>query len=140
MALRKATFPFALFALAFVVFVPFGGCSLHSSGLPNPEESAPCDAPAQCDDDNPCTTDTCDKGFCAHQAVPDGDSPDQIAGDCVRITCAAGTKMPMNDDADVGSDDNDCTADACSKGTPTHTPKADNLPCTFADQQGTCAL
>jgi len=32
----------------------------------------PCDAASECDDGSPCTTDTCQAGWCHHDPLPDG--------------------------------------------------------------------
>ncbi|MBI5608529.1 MAG: SUMF1/EgtB/PvdO family nonheme iron enzyme [Deltaproteobacteria bacterium] len=67
---------------------------------------------ANCDDNNPCTSDGCDKNLgCSHQAAPGGcdDADACTAGD----TCKAGNckGKPV-----VCSDDNPCTNDDCYAG------------------------
>lgn len=90
-----------------------------------------------CDDGNPCTSDTCDKKLgCLHSNVAgscnDGDactSGDQCSGGV-----CGGT--PVNCD-----DLNACTIDACQAGTCQHTPKDcdDSDACTFdACEAGVC--
>ncbi len=62
-----------------------------------------CTNDAQCDDGDPCTTDTCNAGSCQHGSAPDG------------TACA--------DDGDT------CTDDMCSAGTCTHPARAAGLSC-----------
>ncbi len=33
---------------------------------------SPCDASSECDDGSPCTSDTCEAGWCHHNPLPDG--------------------------------------------------------------------
>jgi hypothetical protein len=68
----------------------------------------PCTLPTECDDADPCTTDTCDAGACAFTPVvcDDGDG-------CTVDACAAGVCQFTARDCDDGVD---CTADACVLG------------------------
>jgi photosystem II stability/assembly factor-like uncharacterized protein len=77
-----------------------------------PEEI--CIAPGDCDDANPCTTDTCNgAGQCVHTAVSDGASCDDGKLCTVGNTCVAGAcGMPR-----LCDDGNACTADACDPAT-----------------------
>jgi hypothetical protein len=78
-----------------------------------PEEI--CNAPADCDDGNPCTTDACDPitAQCLHAAGPDG-TPCTDTDRCTTgATCSGGvcgTRV-------VCDDGNLCTADACDPAT-----------------------
>src|SRR5262249_35273894 len=55
--------------------------------------SGGCQKAADCDDSEPCTTDTCEKGKCrnepAHEGEPAPGKPD-TQGDCVRVVCRSG--------------------------------------------------
>ena len=85
-----------------------------------------------CDDQKPCTSDTCTGGQCQFTAMTgacdDGD-PCTVGDTCAGDTCA-GTEMQCDD----GSP---CTADACSGGkcqfTPVAGPCNDGDPCTTGD-------
>ncbi len=72
------------------------------------EISSGCTTPADCDDADACTIDTCDNGQCQNTAIPcdDGDG-------CTADSCDAGLCVytPVNCD-----DGNDCTTDFCIGG------------------------
>jgi hypothetical protein len=75
-------------------------------------EIGPCAAAADCNDDNPCTTDTCVSGLCSHAFLPDGTSCDDAdvcngAEQCLAGICRASPPL----DCDDGDG---CTADVCS--------------------------
>ena len=94
---------------------------------------------AGCDDQNPCTEDTCSKaGACVHAAV-DGGSCDDGNACTAGETCSDG--KCLGGKAKVCDDNNTCTADAClpAKGC-THTDD-DGAACTDNDactQKDTC--
>ncbi|MEC8024970.1 MAG: hypothetical protein VX223_13630 [Myxococcota bacterium] len=96
--------------------------------------------PAICDDENPCTTDTCNPigGQCT--STPNSASCDDgddctVDDKCFNGSCAPGEILDC-------SDDNDCTKDACVPGglscihTPINGVCEDGNLCTFGD---TCA-
>jgi hypothetical protein len=93
--------------------------------------TVPCNVDGDCNDDNPCTTDTCgpDK-TCAFKGI-DGPAPNaaQTPGDCKTLQCARGEPNDEPDDADVPDDKKDCTVDSCSQGAPSHVPKMPGAPC-----------
>jgi cysteine-rich repeat protein len=104
---------------------------------------APCTSDAGCDDQNPCTSDTC-SGTCSH--LPnDVAKPDAIMGNCHAEICMDGATASSIDDADVPADDGDpCTTSTCTDGTPGSKAAADGISCTVSGkpgqcQQGTCA-
>src|ERR1700691_6192830 len=88
-------FSFAIFALVLgAVFALFAGCGLNSSGLASLDggtDAGACTTPAQCDDGNPCTADTCTPaGECASTPVAEGPAPTgQTPGDCLQVVRAA---------------------------------------------------
>src|SRR5690349_13652987 len=88
--------PLAAFSLLLgATFALFGGCAFPTQGLSNPDGgggSRPCSQVADCDDDNPCTTDKCGAdGNCEWTAVADGKpAHTQTAGDCKTIRCENG--------------------------------------------------
>ena len=120
------------------VFSAFGGLVLVAAGsscgliagVPSIGEGggggdAPvsCSRNAECDDGNPCTSDTCGTGdLCVREPRPDGPAPAvaQVEGDCKKVVCGAGALALESDDADVEDDDNDCTADLCLNGSASH--------------------
>jgi hypothetical protein len=74
--------------------------------------------PLDCDDDNICTTDSCELGLCEHQSVPGCCNTDQGCADgdacngdeaCVEHQCVAGAPFDC-------SDGNPCTVDTCEDG------------------------
>ncbi|MFH0902049.1 MAG: kelch repeat-containing protein, partial [Pseudomonadota bacterium] len=100
----------------------------------------------QCDDGNPCTTDSCDPATTACVNVPaqDGiacDDQNECTADtaCASGTCAGGTSAECDDG-------NICTGDTCDPATGcAHQPRPsycdDGDPCTFKDRctGGLCA-
>ncbi|MFZ4577924.1 MAG: hypothetical protein ACOYOB_05945 [Myxococcota bacterium] len=75
-----------------------------------------------CNDDNPCTSDTCANNVCAHGPAAAGDpcsddNPCTLGDACKDSVCVAGTPK-------VCDDNNPCTADACVAGTCKYQPKA----------------
>ncbi len=109
-------------------------------------KSAVCSGtPGVCDDENPCTSDSCDpQSSCVHEnnTIPCNDGNACTQGDvCGNGTC---TGIPVS--ANVSCDDgNPCTTDACDpKAGCTHTNNAatcsDGNPCTTGDQcaSGAC--
>jgi uncharacterized membrane protein YgcG len=80
-----------------------------------------CSSAANCNDNNPCTADTCNSGFCSRTRLADGTACANAtvcdgAETCQNGWCAAGTP-PVVDDGNV------CTTDTCDpvQGV-THTP------------------
>jgi hypothetical protein len=97
-----------------------------------------------CDDNNPCTTDTCGAEGCVHSPIPGcttcttaSDCDDQNA--CTTDTCEAGacahspiagcTACTTAGDCD---DQSICTTDSCTEGRCEHQPEAGCEPCTTA--------
>ena len=136
MASRPASLA-ALLALA-ALAAP-GGCGLSTSGIAGGDEPTPCSTAAQCSDDNPCTVDACgsDK-TCSHTSAPDGDAPEQVAGDCRRASCAGGVASSSEDPTDLPDDDNACTEDLCEAGVPAHTQLPTGTTCSIGTATGTC--
>ena len=79
-----------------------------------------------CDDNNPCTGDTCDPvEGCQYPYVPGGcdDGDSCTLGD----HCVVGVCIPLTD---MDCDDGDpCTVDGCESGGCTHEPASQGLPC-----------
>lgn len=69
----------------------------------------PCTAPADCNDEDLCTTDTCTDGACVFTPLPCDDG-----SVCTTDTCAAGVCQHVQSAA--CDDGFDCTADICSDG------------------------
>lgn len=90
--------------------------------------------PADCDDGNPCTADSCNAGQCEH---PNATNPDLSAeddpSDCRDPICAGDQLMVAggaNDDTEVPPDDGEvCTQNVCSGGVP-YPPEGAGLDCT----------
>lgn len=94
-----------------------------------------------------CNTWACDAAMeCVLSPVPDGlvfPQQFQIEGDCQSKACLSGQPTSLPDDSDVPDDANQCTADACTGGFPSHVPVPIGTPCGFGsgycDGTGTCA-
>ena len=55
-------------------FALFSGCGLQTSGIPSTVDAGACVSASDCDDSDPCTTDTCDSsGDCEN--TPPGRRP-----------------------------------------------------------------
>jgi hypothetical protein len=102
-----------------------GGGDVGGAGGTGEGGGVPCSGVAECDDDNVCTDDTCDDGFCRNAAVDDG--------------------------TPVTADGNPCTDDECLGGEETHTAKPAGAPgsdegegcaglCQAAPYDGACGL
>lgn len=80
----------------------------------------PCDG-VDCNDDNPCTQDSCVDGTC--QNVPGTATFPDPGDDCVDTICEEGVQRTVPDDNETPpSDGLECTADTCSAGSPVYTP------------------
>lgn len=99
-----------------------------------------CETDAQCDDDNPCTIDTCDivAQECVYVALDAVTSPGEMAGDCVDLICVVGEELPIVNDADVHIDGEECTQDLCNEGTSTNPPEPLDLPCSGPNGEQVC--
>jgi hypothetical protein len=131
-ALRFSLTAFSISIAA--VFALFAGCGLNTQGIPGNGGgggSKPCAKAAQCDDDNPCTVDSCSaEGVCVYKDVADGTAtPDQVAGDCKTTRCKGGQPKDEDDDNDIPDDNQDCTFDTCANGMASHTAKMDGTAC-----------
>ena len=94
-------------------------------------------SPATCDDDDPCTVDSCNPAFgCHNDAGNDGascdDGSDCTSGDACNAGACAGDGVDCNDG-------NPCTTDGCDVDggclfTPNTDPCDDGDPCTVADE------
>jgi hypothetical protein len=131
---------YALSLLAFGGLLPFActqnfnvfettGANGGSSGSTSTHVSssaggATCTSETECDDLNPCTTDTCDAAthMCAHAPI-DGAEPGftDTVKDCKTETCVAGVKKTVDLDTDVPDNTNPCVTPGCSGGMPTTT-------------------
>ncbi|MFO0550330.1 MAG: hypothetical protein U0271_18190 [Polyangiaceae bacterium] len=92
-----------------------------------------------------CRVRTCEANTCGFENLAAGTlTSDQKPGDCHAIVCDdAGETTTIVDNDDVPVDHNDCTADHCEGGVPTHANELANKPCgagnnTFCDGNGQC--
>jgi hypothetical protein len=108
---RAIAFPITAFALLLGATLSlFSGCGLSTQGIPDAGDTRPCTKVADCDDQNPCTTDACTDGSCVWTPAKDGTpapADQQTAGDCKTIKCVGGDPMDEPDNADVPDDHND---------------------------------
>jgi hypothetical protein len=135
-------------AMTFAIVLSFAACGLQTGGLPGGTggeggTQLACANDAQCDDGNPCTTESCDvpSGVCL-TPKPQADGPLpvalQTAGDCVTLSCKAGEPVSDPDDHDFLVDDNDCTVDQCASGKPLHVVEPDGTACLINAANGSC--
>jgi len=85
---------------------------------------ADCSAATDCGGtESECKHRTCTAGVCGIMTDAAGTVLTvQTTGDCKRRVCAAdGSATMANDDTDVPNDQNPCTNDVCTTGTPSHT-------------------
>jgi len=89
--------------------------------------------PADCDDGNLCTTDTCNNGVCQYEAAGDPDlSSVDVADDCRDPVCV-GTMLEVaggaDDDTEIPADDGvECTQNTCQGGVP-YPPEPSTVSC-----------
>jgi hypothetical protein len=81
--------------------------------------------------DNDCTTRTCTSGACGFVSAPSGKEVlAQVPGDCKKAVCdGQGAVTAVNDDTDPRIDNNACTDDVCTAGTPSNPPTAAQTAC-----------
>jgi len=72
----------------------------------------PCTTPAECDDEDTCTTDTCTAGACVFTPLPCDDG-----SACTTDSCVGGLCQHVPLDCDDGAD---CTQDECTDGACQH--------------------
>lgn len=109
------------------------------------EAPVECSVPADCDDQNPCTRDSCDLLVQSCQNLPfdDGLAPptNQTLGDCSVLHCAGGEPLPVYDEQDPPLVATACSTSSCSEeaGPETATVERGNL-CIdgFCDGSGSC--
>jgi len=94
--------------------------------------------PADCDDSNQCTIDTCQEGVCHHAALDGVAGLEQEQGDCRLVLCQDGSEADTIDNTDLPDDLNDCTDDLCNQGTPTNPAVAIGTPCPGVGDQEVC--
>ncbi len=106
-------------------------------GIPTCNDAGQCvRTPVDCDDDDPCTVDSCEPttGACTNTPL---DCSDQNT-ECATYACSAGTCEPTFSDA-ACEDGNQCTADACVNGMCSHTPTA-GQPCAVLCEGAGCEI
>ena len=109
---RRSRLVTAVLLSALVIAAAFAGCTLPRQGTLQQE----CTADSQCDDQNPCTIESCSpEGMCDRLQAPDGPLPEQTAEDCTLQVCALGQQAPQFDPSDISDDGNQCTVDSCTE-------------------------
>ncbi|HXK20840.1 MAG TPA: hypothetical protein VNG33_23675 [Polyangiaceae bacterium] len=107
---------------------PVGGETAGGAGgTPDPG----CAGPADCDDKNPCTTDTCVDTVCQHADNTEPCADD--ADDCTDDVCAAGQCTHPANTAPCEDDNDNCTSDVCAGDFCTH-PSNGTCACQNAGQ------
>jgi cysteine-rich repeat protein len=95
--------------------------------------STECTTAADCDDMNPCSTDTCSASKCGHSFLPDDTATPgftEVAGDCTRHVCKSGLSTAVADGADAPAAPNECVLSSCQGMTPATANKPDGQACT----------
>jgi hypothetical protein len=99
-----------------------GGIGSGLGGLGNlggGSAAIPCEESAECDDDNPCTTDSCAaNGFCSIR--PNSEPCESDDNDCTEDKCAGGICIHPATTDPCTDDGNECTSDVCNGGFCTH--------------------
>jgi hypothetical protein len=104
------------------------------------------DAPLPCTQAIGCPTPTsrcrlavCINNLCGEAPLAPGTAPDEPHGDCLKITCVGGEEQIFADPSDT-DDGRECTADACTGTTPSHTPRTGQI-CSvgYCNANGNCA-
>jgi hypothetical protein len=140
--LGKAALALLLGAGLFAGLGSFAGCGSDDGGPGAAPDAAAdgreCFVDAECDDENPCTVDSCTSGACSTGPAPDGDAEEQTDGDCKRTVCTGGVRSDVADSGDPADDGEDCTLDSCVNGAAVHKPKLEDSPCRLGGGSGTC--
>src|ERR1700712_2543400 len=142
--------------LCFAACTPIGSPIAHDGvGKPDPRqpiqvgqaETMACTDAADCTNDNPCLTVSCQGGVCLEQPVTDRaplDPNKQVKGDCQVLVCNAQAEVEArNDDSDEPpADSNPCHALVCMDGQQVLSNASDATPCngTGTCNAGTCSL
>jgi hypothetical protein len=125
----------AVAASLLFVFGLVSGCTLPRNGA----LSQHCTLAADCDDDNPCTTESCGAdGLCAFEVI-DADPP-QVSGDC-RVAHCSGGFVRQEPAEDPELDDNECTDEECRDDFGTNyvpAPDSEKRKCTLPEGEGHC--
>ncbi|MCK9420522.1 MAG: hypothetical protein M0R70_14215 [Nitrospirae bacterium] len=88
--------------------------------------------PANCDDGDACTDDSCNAGACAHTPINCNDNNVCTTDSCNPASGCVNTTISCNDN-------NDCTADSCDPATGcVHATVADGTTCSSNGQNGVC--
>ncbi len=87
-----------------------------------------------CDDQEPCTTDSCDEahGKCEFVPLDNGTKTPGVvetAGDCQGHVCASGHDVIVSDDSDFKMTATDCDEEKCVAGAPSNPPLPLDAPC-----------
>jgi hypothetical protein len=115
--------------------------SASSSSSGGTGGSPACTAPADCPGvDTECHTRTCVGGVCGADDKPSGTAlAAQTSGDCKIAVCDGnGGTSAIPDNNDKKDDNNVCTTDGCSAGSPTHTPVTPGTACTGPNGAKVC--
>ena len=123
-----------------------GSCVADDADPAGVRCEAPCTAATaavKCDDQNPCTDDTCavQVGQCVNAPLNGVALGMQVAGDCRQRYCSDGQEVSLVDDNDAPDDGNACTLDACHEGAPSSVPEPVSTPCgngDHCDGAGSC--
>ncbi len=96
-----------------------------------------CDDAAQCGSDTDCVTFSCSQGECGSTNAPAGTpTSTQVAGDCQTSQCdGSGGVLTVDDNSDLPVDNQECTQDLCSAGTPSNPPEPVGTACGVSPEQ-----
>lgn len=125
--------------------------SISDGGSGGSATGATCKEDKECDDNEPCTADSCGAdNLCVRQPVADGtvlDASFQTTGDCKQVVCRGGKSVSGPDTVDFIDQGNDCTTESCGDDGPTSSPNASGTVCKDAsgntgkcDGDGACVV
>ena len=103
------------------------GCTMGGDGrCKGGKCQVACTVDATCNDNNPCTQDSCDvaQGLCAYIPLNGENTPGaaQTPGDCQVEVCVNGVSIGSPDDSDLPTTATDCDEELCNSGVPSKPP------------------
>ena len=113
---------------------PRDPCSQGNGSLCNGSATAPacvqCLTNADCGTDTQCMVFSCNSsGQCSSTPRNEGMTVSDVPGDCHKDVCTNGAVTNVVDNNDLPADNNPCTTDTCSSGTPQNMNVAAGLTC-----------
>jgi hypothetical protein len=108
------------FVLDKILLTTNGGLTPSGTGPAESPRVTACTSAAQCNDQNSCTSDTCNAGVCQNSPVANGTVCQDDGNVCTNDVCGAGVCTHPNNTSSCPDDGNSCTSDVCGGGICTH--------------------